>query len=153
MRVIGIDPGIERLGYAIIDYNKSEYKLISMGLVKTDKAERKSKRIYQIYNDLKSLISNYKPEILSLETLIFSKNAKTATTISEVRGIILLLSEESRLILKEFTPLQVKMQISGYGKADKKQIAQSVKMLLHLNEIPKPDDITDAIAIALCGIE
>lgn len=152
MRVLGIDPGIERLGYAVIDDASSGLSLVSYGLVTTDKSLPKPERFAQIYDDVVSLVEQYRPEVLSLETLLFAKNVKTAMTVSEVRGILILISMQKGLLLKELTPLQVKTVVTGYGKADKVQMQNAIKMLFALREIPKPDDVADAIGIALCGI-
>lgn len=151
MTVIGIDPGIERLGYAVLGISGSAIAPLSYGLISTPKTSPKNERLLQIYNDVRSLIEKHKPDCLSVETLIFAKNVKTALVVSEVRGVILLLSSQFGLPLYEFTPLQVKTGITGYGRSSKTQIQKAVKMVLNLAETPKPDDVSDAIAIALCA--
>ena len=151
MIVLGIDPGIERLGYGFIEWKGSCFKPISYGLISTDKSCPKEQRLLQIFNDLVELIEKFRPDVLSTETLIFAKNVKTALIICEVRGIILLLAAKYNLRLEEFTPLQVKMALTGYGRSNKSQIEQAVKLILGLPEIPKPDDVSDALAISLCG--
>jgi crossover junction endodeoxyribonuclease RuvC len=151
MTVIGIDPGIERLGYAVLEFSGSEIFPVSYGLISTKKETPKNERLLQIYDDLHSLIEKHKPERMSVETLIFAKNVKTALVISEVRGVILLLSALFHLPLYEFTPLQVKSGLTGYGRSTKTQIQKAVKLVLKLAETPKPDDVSDAIAIALCA--
>jgi crossover junction endodeoxyribonuclease RuvC len=152
MRVLGIDPGIERLGFCMMEYKQGCLESPSYGLISTSKESGKPERILQIYQDLKSLIIKYKPEAVSVEKLIFAKNVKTALVISEVRGVIILLTAEFHLPLYEFTPLEVKMSLTGYGRSSKSQIQHAVKLILCLSEIPKPDDVSDAIAIAICGI-
>lgn len=151
MTVIGIDPGIERLGYAVLEIANNEITPLSYGLISTLKTTPKNERLLQIYNDVKELIEKHKPECLSVETLIFAKNVKTALVVSEVRGVILLLSSQFGLPLYEFTPLQVKTGMTGYGRSSKSQIQKAVKMILNLAETPKPDDVSDAIAIAICA--
>jgi crossover junction endodeoxyribonuclease RuvC len=149
--VLGIDPGIERLGYAVMEFSGSAIEPVSYGLISTKKETPKNERLLQIFNDLKTLIEKHRPERMAVETLIFAKNVKSALIISEVRGVILLLSAMFDLPLYEFTPLQVKSGITGYGRSGKAQIQKAVKMILKLAESPKPDDVSDAIAIAICG--
>ncbi len=151
MTVLGIDPGLERLGYSILEFTNSAILPLSYGLISTDKDTEKSRRLFQIYSDLTSLIEKHRPDYISVETLIFAKNVKTALIISEVRGIILLLGAQHNLAIYEFTPLEVKMSLTGYGRSSKSQIQSAVKLILNLPEIPKPDDISDSIAIAICG--
>lgn len=150
MIIMGIDPGIERLGYAFIDISSNSMKPLSYGLISTSPGEKKEIRFVQIYNDLNSLIDRIKPDYASVETLIFAKNVKTAMIISEVRGIITLVLAQRGVPVTEFTPLEIKMSITGYGRSSKNQIQDAVRLILSLSEIPKPDDISDAIAIALC---
>lgn len=152
MRMLGIDPGIERLGYALVDETRDGVKLVSYGLISTEPGLPKEERFRQIYDDVMYLIHTHKPEAMTLETLIFSKNVKTAMTVSEVRGILILTAIQNNLPLKELTPLQIKTAVTGYGKADKRQMQNAVKMLFGMAEIPKPDDVADAIGIALSGI-
>lgn len=151
MRVFGIDPGIERLGYAIVDFEGSSMKPVSYGLISTSSETAKPERLYQIYRDLHELSTKYRPDYASIETLIFAKNVKTALTVSEVRGVILLLCAQEKIPVYEFTPLQVKIAVTSYGRSSKSQMEQAIKILLKLTSIPKPDDVTDALAIAVCG--
>jgi len=150
MIVMGIDPGIERLGYAFIEMTSSLIRPVSYGLISTSPADSKEQRFLQIFNDLNLLIDRHKPDYSSIETLIFARNVKTAMTISEVRGVITLALVSNNIPITEFTPLEVKMALTGYGRSTKTQIQQAVKLVLCLPEAPKPDDISDAIAIALC---
>jgi crossover junction endodeoxyribonuclease RuvC len=152
MMVLGIDPGIEKLGYCMAQYSQGRLESPSYGLISTSKDCCKPERLLQIYQDLKSLFIKYKPEAVSVEKLIFAKNVTTALVISEVRGVIILLTAEFQLPLYEFTPLEVKMSLTGYGRSSKSQIQHAVKLILSLPEIPKPDDVADAIAIAICGL-
>ncbi len=148
MIVLGIDPGIERMGYAVMD----EYEVISSGLISTDKDKLNIDRLYSIYNDLRYLIEKFSPALIATETLFFSKNIKTATKISEVRGVIKLISAMYNIEYIELSPLQIKQSITGYGKADKKQIEKSIQIILKLDNPPKPDDVIDAMAIAISGL-
>lgn len=148
MIALGIDPGIERMGYAVID----DCNIVSSGLISTKKNLLNEERLYDIFNDLKALVEKFKPELIVTETLFFSKNVKTASIISEVRGIIKLTAATFKLKYIELSPLQIKMALTGYGKANKKQIEKSVQLILKLKELPGPDDVIDAMAIAICGI-
>jgi len=152
MVVLGIDPGIEKLGYSFIKSEKNNLTILSYGLITTKKEESKEIRFLQIYRDLETLLDRVKPDYIAVESLIFAKNVKTALVISEIRGIIILLSALNKIPLFEFTPLQVKMAITGYGRSSKSQIQKAVKTLLNLSEAPSPDDISDAIAVSICGV-
>lgn len=151
MTVMGVDPGLERLGYAMIRVDGNTIQALSYGLISTQKTEAHPKRLKQIYADLQEIIQDRRPDYLSVETLIFAKNVKTASSISEVRGVILLSGALFDIPIVEYTPLQVKMAVTGYGKSAKPQIERAVQMILGLSEIPKPDDVCDALAIAICG--
>ena len=151
MRVIGVDPGIDRMGYAVLEANKSVLIPISSGLITTERSNKNPERLSQLFDDLTGLIERYKPEAIVTETLFFAKNTKTACKISEVRGIIQLVSAKYKLEYFEFSPLQIKMATTGYGKATKKQLKNAVKILLNLSEIEGTDDVIDAIAISICG--
>lgn len=151
MLVLGVDPGIERLGYGIIECSGNRLEPLGYGLISTHKNTPKPERLRQIYQDLNSILEKYKPDMVSVETLIFASNVKTALVVSEVRGVILLCASLKNLPVHEFTPLQVKMSLTGYGRSTKQQMEQAVKIILNLSEIPKPDDVSDAIAIAICG--
>ena len=149
MRILGIDPGIARTGWGIIEYQKSKIKNQKYGCVETSTGTPLENRLLLIYKSISRIINQHEPEILAVEELFFNTNAKTALTVGEARGVILLTAAEKKIPVSVFTPLQVKMAITGYGRAEKNQIGQMVKTLLKLNEIPKPDDITDALAVAL----
>ncbi len=151
MTVLGLDPGFERLGYGFIVNDGETIKSPSFGLISTKKEDEKGVRFLQIYNDIETLVRERPPSIISMEKLIFAKNVKTVMTVSEVRGVIILISALHNLPLYEFTPLQVKMATTGYGRSDKKAVRTAVRMILSIPEIPGPDDISDALAIALCG--
>lgn len=154
MRIIGIDPGTAIVGYCILDVNSSrredEYKLINTGSIQTDKKLDQSKRLSEIFNDLQWLISEYKPDIASIEQLFFFKNAKTIIPVCEARGVILLTLNLHDIPAYQYTPLVVKQTITGYGRADKDEVKQMVQSILNVESLPKLDDTNDAIAIALC---
>ena len=150
MKVLGIDPGIAITGWAIIDFDESGKPTpIDYGAVFTEKGLTVSQRLGELYTDIKEILSRYNPEICGIETLLFAKNAKTGIIVGEARGVVLLAIEQYSLPIYEFTPLQVKSSISGYGRADKKQVQKNVKMICNLDEIPQPDDVADAMAIAI----
>jgi crossover junction endodeoxyribonuclease RuvC len=152
MRILGIDPGIGRTGYAVLDIKNNQTKLLEAGCITTIPGEADPKRLAEIRKDLNSIIKKYKPSVCAVETLYFTTNAKTAMKVGQARGVILVTAAEHKLQIIEITPLQVKMATTGYGKADKRQVQTMIKKLLDLKKIPKPDDAADAAAIAWAGI-
>ena len=150
MRILGIDPGIATTGYGLIDKVGSSLKHVAHGVITTKKDLVLSKRIYQLHSELKHLITEYKPDIMAVEEIFFSKNAKTAIIVAQARGCILLVGEEYALNPVPYNPLQIKLSICGYGKAEKKQVQYMVQKLLNLDKIPRPDDAADALGIAIC---
>ncbi len=151
MRILGIDPGTSLLGYGIIDASKTSSTVVSFGSFRTASKLENRERVLDVYNFFSKLIIKYSPDVLAIEKLFFFKNAKTVMQVSEMRGVLLLLAVQSNLKIREFTPLEVKQAISGYGRAGKDQIGAMVKVILNLNEVPKPDDVSDALAIAICA--
>ncbi len=150
MRILGIDPGIGRMGWGIIEkMHGASFTVHGYGCVETEPNSDVPGRLYAIYDEVCRIIDEYQPETLAIEDLFFAKNVKTAFTVGQARGVILLAASQKNLNVVVYTPLQVKSAITGYGKAEKKQVGQMVKVLLHLKEIPKPDDTADALAIAL----
>ncbi len=154
MRVLGIDPGLATCGYGVLEQkNKSRSQpceLIEVGVIKTPPEESLPKRLFTIYTEVKGLIKEFKPDALAVEELFFSKNTKTAMAVSQARGVVLLAGH--KLLIKSYTPLQVKRLITGYGRAKKPQIQAMMRRLLNLRELPKPDDAADALAVALCYV-
>lgn len=151
MRIIGIDPGLATTGWAVLDFDGREVRdLIDYGVVETRKGLDSGSRLGEIYSDLIEICKDFKPEIAGIETLIFCNNAKTAMKVGEARGVALLALNSCDVGVWEFTPLQVKNSICGYGKANKLQVQENVKRICNLDEIPKPDDAADAIALAIC---
>lgn len=151
MLILGIDPGIERLGWGLIKKDGSKIERIDSGVKKTLKTQKNAERLFEIQCFLNDLIKREKPDLISVEKLFFSKNVKTALNISETRGVILATAQKHSLQIAEFTPLQVKMAVSGYGKASKADIANMLKLTINLPTKPLLDDETDALAIALTG--
>ncbi len=150
MKILGIDPGIGRMGWGIIEkVQGSQFLVGGYGCVETQPNSDIPGRLYAIYDEVCRIIDEYRPDALAIEDLFFAKNAKTAFSVGQARGVILLAASQKNLSIAVYTPLQVKSAVTGYGKAEKKQVGQMVKLLLHLKEIPKPDDTADALAIAI----
>jgi len=156
MKILGIDPGTAIVGWGVIDTDGRKIgativpKVISCGIISTKSGTPDGERLEIIFDAISDIIKKEEPDFVAVEQLFFFKNQKTVMTVSQSRGAILLAVQKSNSRFDEFTPLQVKQAICGYGRADKKQIQEMVKTLLHLKEIPKPDDAADALAIALC---
>lgn len=150
MRIIGIDPGTATTGFCIIDNEKGKIKLLDYGCIRTKAGLETGTRLQQISEDLNELIKKWQPESASIEKLFFRKNVKTAISVAEARGIIMQKCTEKGLKTSEFTPMEIKMAVCGYGKADKKMVQQMVKIILGLKKTPQPDDAADAIAAAIC---
>ena len=151
MIILGIDPGTATTGFGIIAYHKNQPKLVDFGVISTNKNLGDAERLKILADDLTEIIKKYKPAAVGVEKLFFSNNQKTVMTVSQARGAVLLTAEQNKLPILEFTPLQVKNFICGYGKAEKKQIQFIVQKTFGLKSIPKPDDAADALAIALCA--
>lgn len=152
MRIMGIDVGTARLGWSVIDKTagtKSSLQIVNYGCITTKSTQAMPERLEQIYTELTDLIKEYKPRQIAIESLFFFKNQTTVMTVSQARGVILLASQQQRLEIFEYTPLQVKMAVTGYGRAEKPQVQKMVKLILKLKDIPKPDDAADAVAIAI----
>lgn len=150
MRIIGIDPGTAIVGYGVLEIKGGKATLLDYGTIRTQKDLQSGIRLNQISKDLETLICKYKPQMASIEKLFFQKNLKTAMSVSEARGVIIQKFIEKGIDLRQYTPLEIKSAVCGYGKADKKMIQQMIKMLFNLRKIPKPDDAADAIAAAIC---
>lgn len=153
MIILGLDPGTALLGWGVIDTGEKHdiNKAVCLGYscLKTDASMTDSQRLVALGNGLQTIMKQYTPDLVAVEKLFFATNQKTVMTVSQARGVILYVVEKEGLNLAEYTPLQVKQNLTGYGKADKAQIQQMVKLMLKLREIPKPDDAADALAIAL----
>ena len=150
MRILGIDPGIAIVGYGVIESQGSRLKHIENGVLTTPAGMPLPQRLEQVYNGMKKLLMLFQPEAIAFEELFFAKNAKTAITVGQARGVALLAAAQESEQLFEYTPLQIKQGVVGYGRAEKNQVQQMVKVLLNLPDIPKPDDAADALAVAIC---
>lgn len=149
MIILGIDPGIGRCGWGIIEIVNSKLKIVNSGCVETKAGTKIEDRLLLISSEIESFIKRYKPDVMSIEELFFGANSKTALTVGQARGVILLSAATNKIPVAIYTPLQVKMALTGYGRADKNQIAQMVKVILKLEKIPKIDDTSDALAVAI----
>ena len=150
MIILGIDPGLAISGYGIINYSGNKFEVIDYGAVITESTEEFPKRLKKLYDRYMNIFEVYKPEAVAIEELFYNKNTKTAIAIAEARGIHLLAAENKNIPLYEYTPLQVKQGIVGYGRAEKKQIQEMVRVILKLDAVPKPDDVADGLALAIC---
>ena len=150
MRILGIDPGYAIVGYGVLDYDGNKFKTVEYGAITTEANENMFDRLKSVYDDLNSVIERTKPDFMAIEELFFNSNQKTAINVAQARGILLLAAMNHNVKIYEYTPLQVKEAVVGYGRADKNQVQQMVKLLLGLKSVPKPDDTADAVAIAIC---
>ncbi len=152
MKILGIDPGTNIIGYGIVEKNKNSISPVSFSSIIIGQNFTLSKKLEIIFDGISSIISKFVPDEIAIEELFFSKNIKTAISVSHARGVIMLAAEKSNIPIFEYKPNEIKQAITGYGKAEKIQIQNMVRNILHLEEIPKPDDTADALAIALCHI-
>ena len=150
MRILGVDPGIATIGFGVVETEKNKYKLITCGVITTPAHTSLSSRLEQIYDDMLELLDTFKPDAVSIEELFFNTNLTTGISVAHGRGVILLACKKAGIPIFEYTPLQVKQSVVGYGRAEKKQVQEMVKRLCNLNAAPKPDDAADAVALALC---
>jgi crossover junction endodeoxyribonuclease RuvC len=150
MRVLGIDPGTAITGYAVVDEEVGELTLVEIGVIRTPANTPLPSRLQAIYEDLQTIIETYQPEASAVEELFFSRNARTAMSVGHARGVTLLALANADLPIAEYTPMQIKQAVTGYGNAGKHQVQEMVRMLLNLREAPKPDDAADAAAVAIC---
>lgn len=151
MRILGIDPGTGILGFGVIDIDpKGKAMLVDAGVIRTPVKQADSDRLFTIYEELTEVINELKPDVMAVERLFFAQNVTTAMSVSQARGVVLLMGKQHKMELHEYTPLQIKQALTGYGRADKQQIQEMVRVILGLKEIPKPDDCADALAAALC---
>ena len=150
MIILGIDPGIAIVGYSLINYNGNTIKLLEYGCLTTSSKDLLPDRLSFIMDELSLIISEFKPEEMAIEELFFNKNVKTAIQVAQARGVEILAGVQAGLKVYEYTPLQIKQAIVGYGRAEKMQVQENIKRILNLNEIPKQDDAADAIAVAIC---
>lgn len=148
MRILGFDPGYGRLGFGVIDVARGRATAVTFGVITTTPKQKTPDRLKEIAEDVEGLIKGYKPDVLAIEELFFAKNVTTGLKVAEVRGVLLLLGARYGLEIREVKPVEVKVTMTGYGKADKRQMQEMVKVVFGLSVIPKPDDAADALAIA-----
>lgn len=149
MRILGIDPGYAIVGYGVLDYSGSSFTVAGFGAITTAADMPFERRLLAIYDDMRALIQMYRPDELSIEKLFFNTNQKTGIDVAQARGVTLLPVIQAGIPIYEYTPLQVKSSITGYGRAEKQQVQELVRTILHLKEVPKPDDTADAVALAI----
>ena len=150
MRIIGIDPGYAIVGYGVAEFDGLHFKTLGYGAITTNANTPFSQRLEAIYDDIITLIEKYKPDCMSIERLYFNTNTTTAIDVAQARGVIVLAAKQKSIDIFEYTPLQVKQAITGYGRAEKYQVMEMVKSLLNLPAVPKPDDTADALALTVC---
>jgi crossover junction endodeoxyribonuclease RuvC len=149
MRIIGIDPGTGILGFGVIDFKKGKTTLVTAGVITTPAHTPLPDRLEEIYNGLTEIIAETSPTVMAIEKLFFNQNVTTAMSVSHARGVAMLTGKQASLKIEEYTPLQIKQTMTGYGRADKKQMQEMVRQQLGLKEAPKPDDAADALAAAI----
>lgn len=150
MRILGIDPGLAIVGWGVVDYAGSRFRTVAYGSIQTPAGMRTEERLASIFDGMNELLDKYHPDEMAVEELFFNTNITTGIRVAEARGVILAAAEKKGVRMQEYTPLQVKQSVVGYGRAEKKQVITMVTMLLGLKEAPKPDDTADALAIAIC---
>lgn len=150
MKILGIDPGLAIVGYSIVEHINDENILIASGSIQTDKKKTEAERLYEIAVDMQTIIDKYQPDVASIEKLFYFKNQKTVIPVAEARGVILAVLQKNNVLIDEFTPIEVKQMITGYGRASKEEVAKIVEMSIKYKKLPKLDDTVDSIAIALC---
>lgn len=150
MRILGIDPGYAIVGYGVVDYSNTKFSVVDYGAILTEAGVPFNERLEKIYDDAFSIMQRWKPQVMAIEKLFYNTNAKTVIDVGQARGALILAAQKNRLAIAEYTPLQVKQSVVGYGRAEKKQVQEMTKMILNLESIPKPDDTADALAMAIC---
>lgn len=150
MKILGIDPGMAIVGYSVIDVDGDNFNLITSGSIQTKKSLSDASRLYEIFEDMSVIVDRYKPDVASVEKLYYFRNQTTIIPVAEARGVIIMALEKFGVPVYEYTPMEVKQVLTGFGRADKKQVEQMVKISLGCDELPKLDDTVDSIAIAIC---
>ncbi len=153
MIVIGIDPGTATTGYGVVESKKEDLWCLECGVIETSKKLSPSKRLSILNEELSLIIRKYHPKLIAVESIYFFKNLKTALPVSQAKGVIMMTAEKEKVPIYDFTPLQIKMAITGYGRADKKQMQGMIKIILRLEKTPRPDDVADALGAAICGMQ
>ena len=150
MIILGIDPGYAIIGYGVIEYRNNHFRTIDYGAIVTQAKTPFNERLEIIYDQFNEIVKRNSPEVMSIEKLFYNNNAKTVIDVSQARGVLMLAAQKNRLPVFEYTPLQVKQSVVGYGRAEKKQVQEMTKHILGLEKVPKPDDTADALAMAIC---
>ena len=150
MVILGLDPGYALVGWGVIDYTANRFQVIAFGAVTTEAKTPFNERLETVYDGIQDIINKYKPDALAIEKLFYNTNAKTVIDVAQARGVINLAAQKNGLDIFEYTPLQVKQSVVGYGRAEKKQVQEMTRVILNLEKVPKPDDTADALALALC---
>lgn len=150
MRILGIDPGYAIVGYGVLEYDNMRFKVVNYGAITTEPETPFDKRLAEIYDDMCRVLDMFKPDCMSIEKLYFNTNITTGIDVAQARGVTMLAAVQRGVPIYEYTPLQVKVAVTGYGRAEKHQMQEMTKNILHLKEVPKPDDTADALAIAIC---
>ena len=150
MIILGIDPGYAIVGFGVLEYKNNHFSVIDYGAITTDAGTPFNRRLEYIYDELTVLLEKYRPDAMSIEKLFYNSNAKTVIDVSQARGVIMLAAQKCGVPAFEYTPLQVKQSVVGYGRAEMKQVQEMIKRILFLEKVPKPDDTADALAMAIC---
>ena len=150
MIILGIDPGYAIVGWGVLEYKNNHFKVMDYGAITTNAGEYFPKRLHTIHTQLNEIIDQYHPEVMSMEKIFYNSNAKTVIDVSQARGVITLTAYSKGLVIAEYTPLQVKQSVVGYGRAEKKQVQEMTRTILGLQKVPKPDDTADALAMEIC---
>lgn len=150
MRVLGIDPGYAIVGWGVLDYERNRFSIVDFGAITTDAGTPFAERLKIIYEDISYILNSTQPQAVAMEKLFFQNNQKTAIDVAQARGVLMLAAEQHGVDVFEYTPLQVKQAIAGYGKAEKKQVMEMTRKILNLEKVPRPDDTADALAMAIC---
>ncbi len=148
--ILGIDPGYAIIGYGVIRFENNRFETVDFGAITTEAHTDFNDRLFEIYTELSFIITKHHPDVMSIEKLYFNTNQKTAIAVAEARGVILLTARQNNVPVFEYTPLQVKQSVVGYGRAEKQQVQEMIRVLLNLSAVPKPDDTADALAMAVC---
>ena len=150
MKILGIDPGMAIVGYSVLDYDGKNSVLLHSGSIQTQKGTREAARLFEIWEDMQTIVEKYNPDVAAIEKLFFFRNQTTVMPVAHARGVILTVLEKFNIPIFEYTPMEVKQVLTGYGRADKKEVEQMVKLSLGVEKLPKLDDTVDSIAIAIC---
>jgi crossover junction endodeoxyribonuclease RuvC len=153
MRILGIDPGTQKVGFGVIDVEGDRFSTVTYGVIQTDSKAAMPSRLAVIYRDIQELLNEVKPDQVAIEQLFAFRNVTNVITVSQARGVLVLAVEQQGLPISEYTPMVVKQSLTGYGRAEKREVQEQVKEFLNLDKIPRPDDAADALAIAICHVQ